>query len=154
VITNFVAAPPGVVTPVGCGATISPSGGGNTEVYLGANATTPGATLGVGNNHFYIKNISFRLLGALAHFEAADGVGLVLADSSSNKHHAVLSGTVNHLVPQLGPARIRRTSSTNGNEQFFGQACIPGNSQILRVRARAQTGTPSVTLGTTSGPRM
>gem|GEM_PF-7011876 len=57
---------------------------------------------------------------------------------------------VSHVAPLYGPARLRASSSTNGNQQLGGQVVIPGNSQIIRGRARAQSNTPTVTLGTAS----
>ena len=64
----------------------------------------------------------------------------------------VLGSGVTPAVPSLdGSTRILATSSTNGNQQLYGTGVISGVAQILRVRARALSGTPTVTIGNASG---
>jgi hypothetical protein len=101
---------------------------------------------------FTMANIRIVRLGAVVHLPLDDGLGFELQDVSTNKLHAIMTATgVSHVVPSYGPANVRTTTNTNGNQQLFGQVCIPANAQIIRVRARAQSNTPTVTLGTASG---
>lgn len=100
---------------------------------------------------YYVKNFVEWQVGAIVHWNLEDGLGFILLDSTPNRKHGAMIGNVTHVSPQIGPAHVRRSSATNGNEQLFGQVCIPANAQILRVRARSRTGTPTVTLGTSSG---
>ena len=101
---------------------------------------------------FYVRGVTIKQLGAVVHLPLDDGLGYELMDLSPNRLHGVMSSAgVSHLLPRLGPARVRSTTNTNGNQQLFGGVVLPANSQILRVRARTQTNTPTVTLGTASG---
>lgn len=104
---------------------------------------------------FDVDDVSLKQVGAIAHFPLDDGLGLVASDASANGLHAIMYYymSMSYVAPKVGPARIRRRSSTNGNEQLFGQECLPAftNCHILRVRAKSRSGTPSVTLGTYSG---
>lgn len=108
---------------------------------------------GTANNRtIWIDTTSLVRLGAVVHLPLDDGGGFQLRDVSTNALHALMTTTgVSHVRPLSGPFRARFTSSTNGNQQLGGQVVIPANSQILRVRAKASTGTPNVTLGTSSG---
>ena len=100
---------------------------------------------------FVLTIVSIVLIGAVLHLPADDGLGFQLQDISSNRLHALMTASgVSHVAPLYGPARLRASSSTNGNQQLGGQVVIPGNSQIIRGRARAQSNTPTVTLGTAS----
>lgn len=91
-------------------------------------------------------------LGAVIHLPLDAGGGFQLRDNSANRLHALMTATgVSHVLPLNGPFRARFQSNTNGNQQLGGQVVIPANAQILRVRAKASTGTPNVTLGTSSG---
>jgi hypothetical protein len=91
-------------------------------------------------------------LGAVVHWPLDDGFTYLLKDQGSNKLHAVMTTAgVTHLLPQNRPHHVRGTTSTNGNQQMWGQVLIPANSQITRVRARAQTNTPTITIGNASG---
>lgn len=97
-------------------------------------------------------NISILPVGAVVHLPLDDGYSYMFKDQSTNKLHGVMSTTgVSHVIPQNRPHHIRGTTSTNGNQQMWGQVLIPANSQILRVRARAQTNTPTITIGSASG---
>jgi hypothetical protein len=101
----------------------------------------------------YLKNVKFTQVGAVVHLPLNDGIGYQLRDASTNKLHALMTTTgVSHILPINGPARLRATSNTNGNQQLLGaQNVLPETCQILRVRARSLSGTPTVTLGTASG---
>jgi trimeric autotransporter adhesin len=99
-----------------------------------------------------ISNYRIEPLGAVVHLSLDDGGGFQLRDVSTNALHALMTATgVSHVRPLNGPFRAKLQSNTNGNQQLGGQVVIPANAQILRVRARASTGTPNVTLGTSSG---
>jgi hypothetical protein len=55
-------------------------------------------------------------------------------------------------VRSIATNRIRGTTNTNGNQQLLGSSVLlPAESQILYVRARSRSGTPSITVGTSSG---
>jgi len=91
-------------------------------------------------------------VGAVVHLPLDDGLGLQLQDIGTNRLHALMTATgVTHIAPLYGPARLRTTSNTNGNQQLGGQVVLLANTQIMRCRARARTGTPTITLGTASG---
>lgn len=136
---------------------------GLTTVLAGANSVTIPIT-GAPNSanricfttnapsSYAISGIEIETLGAVVHLPLNDGAGLIARDESTNALHAALTTTgVSHTIASNGPLHVRRSSSTNGNEQLFGQVCIPANAQIMRVRAKARTNTPTVTLGTASG---
>lgn len=143
-----------------------------TSTYLGFGYQTPGANYLFSGVFYGASLFSSALAAADAleifelggevpdrlkanctlHLPANDGGGYVLRDASGNGRHAQMTAAgVTHFRGLSGPFRVRRSSSTNGNEQLFGQVCIPANAQILRVRAKSRSGTPSVTLGTASG---
>ncbi len=101
---------------------------------------------------FYLKNITLTQIGAVVHLPLDDGLGFELQDVSTNRLHALMATTgVSHIAPLYGPARVRTTTNTNGNQQLLGGTVLPALCQIIRVRARAQTNTPTVTFGTASG---
>lgn len=83
----------------------------------------------------------------------APGNGYVWHDHSGVGAHLVLPASgVDWAVPGLGANRIRGTTSTNGNQRLLAATTLlPANVQITRVRARSRTGTPSITVGTSSG---
>jgi hypothetical protein len=61
----------------------------------------------------------------------------------------LVSGT--HVAPTNRPHHFRRTTSTNGNEQLLGGNLIAGPAKVIDVRARAQSNTPTIQIGTSSG---
>ena len=82
----------------------------------------------------------------------ARGNGFIWNDESGDSAHLFLATSdVAWKKPSKHGNRVRTTSSTNGNQQLGGQVVISANAQIMRVRARAQTNTPTITLGTASG---
>lgn len=88
----------------------------------------------------------------LAPDAAQAGSGLVWTDLSGNGAQIVLpTSGVSWNVPGAGATRVRGTTSTNGNQQLLGAASILANYQILRVRLRSRTGTPTVSVGTSAG---
>lgn len=107
---------------------------------------------GAANKTYFIDDIRLTRIGAVLHLPLDDGLGFQLQDVSTNRLHALMPTTgISHVAPLYGPAHIRTTTNTNGNQQLCGGTVLPATTQILRVRARSQTGTPSVTLGTASG---
>lgn len=127
---------------------------GGTSVVCNGVTTAAGSTFTAGATTYTETGGTEAVyrVGAIIHMPGDDGGGLILRDASTNGLHVQMTATgVSHVRPLNGPFRVRRSSSTNGNEQLFGQVCIPANSQILRVRAKARTNTPTVTLGTASG---
>jgi hypothetical protein len=82
----------------------------------------------------------------------APGNGLVWNDQSGNGAHIALpTSGVAWALPDDRNNIVRGTTATNGNQQLLGATTLPGNTQILRIRAKASTGTPAITLGTSSG---
>jgi hypothetical protein len=112
-----------------------------------------------------IDNFTIYPIGLLCAPESnAPGNGLVWNDLSGNGAHILLphvSGKmtgVTWALPGGGRNSVSGTTNTLGNQQIFGAGsvvfdAVGGNPtcRIARVFARARTGTPSVTLGYTSG---
>lgn len=112
-----------------------------------------------------IDNVLIYPIGLLCAPESnAPGNGLVWNDRSGNDAHILLphvSGKmtgVTWALPGGGRNSVSGTTNTLGNQQIFGAGsvvfdAVGGNPtcRIARVFARARTGTPSVTLGYTSG---
>lgn len=97
------------------------------------------------------RTVNYANVGATLQIPMNDGVGWQLRDNSPNKYHALTVGGI-HRIPLITPARIRYISDgTTTAQKLAGGTTLPANSQILRVRARAQSGTPNITLGTSSG---
>jgi hypothetical protein len=118
----------------------------------------------VANTGFYITNgdgtngkitdLTLIPQGLLLAPDAAQaGGGYVWNDQSGNLAQIVLpSSGVQWALPSVAGQRIRGTTSTNGNQQLLGASVLlPAESQILHVRARSRSGTPSITIGTSSG---
>jgi hypothetical protein len=100
-----------------------------------------------------LDNLTFFPVGLLLAPDAAQaGNGLLWTDLSGNGAHIVLpiSG-VSWNVPGTGSTRVRTTTSTNGNQAILGTYSLANNTNILRVRARSRTGTPTVKLGFAAG---
>ena len=111
-------------------------------------------TYGVQNNDYWaVKNLVFTPLGAcFAPANNPPGNGLVWNDQSFNVSPLVMPPAGMYWnLPSQDTNRIRATTSTNGNQQLLGAQLVGGLSQLLRIRARARSGTPTVTLGTFSG---
>lgn len=91
-------------------------------------------------------------VGAVAHYRCDDGAGFQIRDASTNRLHALATTTgVAHVIPKdLGFIQAASDGTTTA-QQLGGGTVLPANSQILRIRARARSGTPSITLGTSSG---
>lgn len=83
----------------------------------------------------------------------APGNGRTWNDLSGNGCHVLLPAApvVEWLAKGAGQSRIRAVTSSNSPQQLLGGTVGDANTQLLRVRARARTGTPTVTLGATSG---
>ena len=89
----------------------------------------------------------------LAPDAAQAGGGYIWNDQSGNLAQIVLpSSGVQWNLPSIAGQRIRGTTSTNGNQQLLGASVLlPAECQITHVRARARSGTPTITIGTASG---
>lgn len=103
--------------------------------------------------HAYYRNIKIYDLGLLCCPEAnPPGNGLVWNDKSGNGAHLILSTSgVAWTLPSNGVNRVTGRTSTAGNQQLLGATIIGTNFQLLRIRARSLSGTPTVTLGAASG---
>lgn len=83
----------------------------------------------------------------------SDGIGWQLHDRTANKRDLLLpsSGGFAWAKP-LRTGLARGTSDgTTAAQQLGGGTLIPANTQLLRIRARSLSGTPSITLGNVSG---
>jgi hypothetical protein len=101
-----------------------------------------------------IDNVLLVPVGLLLAPDAGQaGNGYVWNDVSGNVAQIALpSSGVTWNVPSVAGNRIRGTTNTNGNQQLLGASVLlPAESQILHVRARSRSGTPSITIGTSSG---
>jgi len=117
----------------------------NDSLAFGFNATSGTAT---------ITSVTFVQVGLLLAPDAGQaGNGYVWNDVSGNVAQIALpSSGVTWNVPSISGNRIRGTTNTNGNQQLLGASVLlPAESQILHVRARSRSGTPSITVGTSSG---
>lgn len=110
------------------------------------------ASAAVGTNVDY-DDLEVEYLGALAVWPTDDGYGFQLQDIGTNRLHMLLTNTgIQHTIPSVGPVRLRLvTDGTTSAQQLTAQAILPANIQILRIRARSQSGTPNLILGTSSG---
>ncbi len=126
--------------------------GTRTGIRTTNSANSSDVSLPTSGNLLYFKNVVWSQVGAIMHLPLDEGYGYEMKDSSTNKLHAVITTSgVSHVIAQNRPHHFRGTTNTNGNQQMLGQVLIPANSQILRVRARAQTNTPTITIGNASG---
>lgn len=101
-----------------------------------------------------VSGLSVTRIGLLLAPDAAQaGGGYVWNDQSGNLAQIVLpSSGVQWALPSVAGQRIRGTTSTNGNQQLLGASVLlPAECQITHVRARARSGTPTITIGTASG---
>lgn len=102
----------------------------------------------------YFKNMTVVQLGAVCHFDGDDlNAGYQWQDRSSNNLHAIRTTTGNApTLPTVGAFSVRGVSDgTTTTQQLGGGTLLPPNCQLLRIRARAQSGTPFVTLGNVGG---
>ncbi len=100
-----------------------------------------------------IDNATLIQRGAVCHFDAdLDGIGYQLHDQSTNKLHALLTttGVAWTKAATMGYVKVL-SDGTTAAQALGGGTVLPANCQIVRVRARSITGTPSITLGTSSG---
>ena len=115
------------------------------------------AAFGLQNNlgagSIVIDDVTLVPIGLLLAPDAYQaGNGLVWTDMSGNGAQIVLpTSGVSWNVPGTGQTRIRGTTSTNGNQQLLGASTYLGNTHITRMRARSRTGTPTITIGASSG---
>lgn len=107
----------------------------------------------VGATSWTWDNIVFSQVGAIAHYDAdLQGVGYQLHDQSTNKLHALLTTTGVTWTKAVPMGYVKALSDgTTSAQALGGGTVLPANCQILRVRARSLSGTPSITLGTSSG---
>lgn len=107
----------------------------------------------IGASSYAVSGFSVRAVGFVGYWTGArGGVGLQWPDDSSNKLHAILTTTGARWTEPTTLGFIRALSDgTTSAQQLGGGTILPANIQILRVRARAISGTPSITLGTSSG---
>jgi hypothetical protein len=125
---------------------VAPSATGTS--YVGVEASTSSScSLSVDDYAYYAAGL------LLAPDAGQAGNGYVWNDQSGNLAQIVLpSSGVQWNLPSVAGQRIRGTTSTNGNQQLLGASVLlPAECQITHVRARARSGTPTITIGTASG---
>lgn len=103
-----------------------------------------------------LDNFQCWKFGVVVCWPLDEGGGRQFRDIGALRQHASLGNgaVVRYLFPTKEPLHFRAITSTNGNQALSpvsSAVSIVGPSQILRVRARALTGTPTVALGTASG---
>jgi hypothetical protein len=102
----------------------------------------------------HIDDLEFEQLGCVAFYPCNEGSGYWTGDAFGNRLHGVLTALLTRNVPaNTGSLRIKgKTDGTTNTQQLFGVPTLPANSQIKRIRARAeQTGSINLILGTSSG---
>jgi hypothetical protein len=139
--------------------TVAGANGANTATLtITSNAATAQLvfTNAGGAGDFTVANVSIKRRGLLLAPEAnAPGNGYVLnsAPGVTNSPIVLPASGVTWALPSSQANRVRCTTAVSGNTGLCtaaGTTLIPANSQIVRVRARAQSGTPTVRLGTAS----
>lgn len=131
---------------------VATAGSNSIIITASSNAAANSAFLAFQNastaSDYSISGLTVYSLGLLlAPNQQAPGAGLVLNDQSGNGAHIVLpTSGVSWNIPTNTQFRVRGTTSTNGNQQLLGATCLPANCQITRMRARARTNTPTITV--------
>ena len=128
--------------------------GSNTVELVATAAFTKIGFYTTGVTSYAVSSVSVTRLGLLLAPDAAQaGNGYIWNDQSGNLAQIVLpSSGVAWNLPSIAGNRIRGTTSTNGNQQLLGASTLlPAECQITHVRARARSGTPTITIGTASG---
>lgn len=117
------------------------------------NATARLSFFRTGATDFVLTDVKSQRLGAVVHYDAdLDGIGYQLHDQSTNKLHARLTTTGVSWTKAATMGYVKALSDGTTSAQALGGGTIlPANCQIVRVRARSISGTPSITLGTSSG---
>lgn len=116
-------------------------GAANSTVGTEFTATGAGAGTGTATTLGCLLNLDADQSGSGNVWRNTNGTGDAIAPSSG----------VTWALPGTGSTRLRTTTATNGNQQLYGTSIFPTTSHILRVRAKAASGTPTVTLGNASG---
>jgi hypothetical protein len=149
-VTTGIGAPSQVIGTIAVGTTAIDltwveATGGSRAISLAAE--------GVRTMDVALTNLRIWKDGALLYPEPdAPGNGLIWSDVSGNGAHIVLpTSGVAWAKPSNAANRIRGRTSTNGNQALLGGAFVMPGCMIKSIRARARTGTPTVTLGYSSG---
>lgn len=115
-------------------------------LYL-TNAAGATTYTGNGTDKFYIRNLKVQRLGAFISLDFGSGVGFQAFDQTSNGFHSSLIAPCDHVVPETrAPLYFRLTTSGN-----FPTAGIPAGARITSIIANAISGTPTITVGSSSG---
>lgn len=132
------------------------TGAGTYTVDFTAAGDSTGFFMAADGGNAVCDTFLFYHLGAMiAPEENAPGNGLVWNDQSGNGAHIVLpiSG-VEWALPSNAVSRIPATTNTSGNQQLHGTNTLNtlrANGWRIQARARARSGTPTVTLGSSVG---
>lgn len=101
------------------------------------------------NDLFYLKNMTVTETGALIEPDFEVGIGYEIPDRSTILAHGV-STVSDHREPTRR-GQVRWKTNTSGNQQLLGAPSILTNARIMYCVAKPETGTPTITLGVTSG---
>lgn len=108
-----------------------------------------------GNAEYTIANFSAVRLGYTTRLRTDTAAGFTAvndAQSATNDStDFVFSTTGVTTSPNNRSVVIRGTTNTNGNQQLLGATVVKANMHWLRVRARSRSGTPTITIGDSSG---
>lgn len=87
------------------------------------------------------------------HLVFLEGGGRQTQDISGNNNHANIGGTgISWTHPTRTPKPIRATlAASTSAQQITGASVIPTGWEILRIRAKAASGTPNIIIGNVSG---
>lgn len=107
----------------------------------------------IGASSYAISGFSVKAVGFIGRWVCdRAGVGLQVHEDSSNKLHSLVTTTGAAWTKPATVGYVRALSDgTTSAQQLGGGTILPANCQIVRVRARSTSGTPSITLGTSSG---
>ena len=130
------------------------AGANAMTVTLTRTATAPSITFRtIGASSYAIASFVLKQVGAVVHLDGdSDGLGFQWHDYSTNKLDAVLTTTGPSWTNPVRMGYVRALSDgTTTPQQLTGATSLPANCQLVRIRARSLAGTPSITLGSSSG---
>lgn len=108
---------------------------------------------GANNSSQWYDSITVTRIGAFFDLSFEDLYGFQADDRSSNELNGRLIGGCATTLPGTRLGMAQDSLDSNGGEQLFGGQCIPTNALIesILVENISVTGTPTVSIGTTSG---
>lgn len=120
---------------------------------VATNASTRPSFAATGSESFYAYKMELLPLGALLALEpeGAQPVPSQWLDTSASGLHVVPSSNTLWNVRTVRRGQVRGRTSTNGNQLLCSSACLPSGGRISAIVAQAASGSPNVSLGSSSG---